>query len=49
MANGTLTLIDALFQEAYICASVGSASPDYNSGPWTPISMLSSSLFIRHY
>ena len=49
MTNGTLTLIDALFQEAYICASVGNASPDYNSRPEAPISMLSSSLFIRHY
>ena len=25
MTNGTLTLIDALFQEAYICASTGNA------------------------
>ena len=49
MTNGTLTLIDALFQEAYICASVGGTSPDYNSRPEAPISMLSSSLFIRHY
>ena len=49
MTNGTLTLIDALFQEAYICASVGNASRDYNSRPKAPISMLSSSLFIRHY
>jgi hypothetical protein len=49
MPNGTLTLIDALFQEAYICAPVGNASPDYNSRPEAPISMLSSSLFIRHY
>ena len=49
MTNGTLTLIDALFQEAYICASVGNTSRDYNSRPKTPISMLSWSLFIRHY
>jgi hypothetical protein len=49
MADGTLTLTDALFQEAYICASVGNASRDYNSRPEAPISMLSSSLFIRHY
>ena len=49
MPNGTLTLIDALFQEAYICAPVGSTSPDYNSRPQAPISILSSSLFIRHY
>ena len=49
MTNGTLTLVDALFQKAYICASVGSTSPDYNSRPEAPISMLSSSLFIRHY
>ena len=49
MTNGTLTLVDALFQEAYICASVGGTSRDYNSRPEAPISMLSSSLFIRHY
>ena len=49
MTNGTLTLIDALFQEAYICASVGNTSPDYNSRPKAPISILSFSLFIRHY
>ena len=49
MTNGTLTLIDALFQEAYICASVGNTSPDYNSRNKSPISMLSYSLFIRHY
>ena len=36
MPCGTLTLIDALFQEAYICAPVGSASPDYNSRPQGP-------------
>jgi hypothetical protein len=49
MTNGTLTLVGALFQEAYICASVGGTSRDYNSRPEAPISMLSSSLFIRHY
>ena len=49
MTDGTLTLTDALFQEAYICASVGSTSQDYNSRPEAPISMLSLSLFIRHY
>ena len=49
MPNGTLTLIDALFQEAYICGSVGATSKDYNSRPRAPITMLSSSLFIRHY
>ena len=49
MASRTLTLIDALFQETYICASVGNASQDYKSKPQAPISMLSSSLFIRHY
>ena len=27
MTSGTLTLVDAMFQEAYICASVGSAVP----------------------
>ena len=36
MANGTLTLIGALFQEAYICASVGNTSRDYNSRPQGP-------------
>ena len=49
MTNGTLTLTDALFLKTYICASVGSQSRDYNSRPKAPISMLSSSLFIRHY
>ena len=49
MTSGTLTLVDALFQKAYICASAGNTSPAYNSGPRTPISMLSLSLFIRHY
>ena len=49
MTNGTLTLVDALFQEAYICASVGGATRNYKSRPEAPISMLSSSLFIRHY
>ena len=33
MANGTLTLIGALSQEAYTCAPVGNASRDYNSKP----------------
>ena len=36
MTNGTLTLVDALFQEAYICASVGSTSQDYNSRSGDP-------------
>ena len=49
MTNGTLTLTDALFLKTYICASVGRQSRDYNSRPKAPISMLSSSLFIRHY
>ena len=49
MTDGILTLADALFQETYICAAVGDASRDYNSRPRAPISMLSLSLFIRHY
>ena len=49
MTDGTLTLFDTVFQTAYICAQVGNASRDYNSRPRAPISMLSSSLFIRHY
>ena len=49
MTDGTLTLTDALFQEAYICAAVGDTSRDYNSRPEAPISILSLSLFIRHY
>ena len=49
MTNGTLTLVGALFQEAYICASVGGATRNYKSRPEARISMLSSSLFIRHY
>ena len=39
MTDGILTLTDALFQEAYICAPVGGASPDYNSRPRAPISI----------
>ena len=49
MTDGTLTLADALFQEAYIRASVGATPRDYNSRPKAPIPMLSYSLFIRHY
>ena len=49
MTNGILTLTDAFFQKTYICASIGSTSSDYNSRPEAPISMLSLSLFIRHY
>ena len=49
MTNGTLALVDTLFQEVYICASTGCTSRDYNSRPEAQISMLSSSLFIRHY
>ena len=49
MASRTLTFADALFQETYICASVGNTSPAYKSRPQAPISMLSSSLLIRHY
>jgi hypothetical protein len=49
MTNGTLTLIGALFQEAYICASVGNTSTDYTSRPQASISILSFSPFIRHY
>lgn len=36
MPCGILTLTDALFQETYICAPVGNASPDYNSRPNGP-------------
>lgn len=36
MTNGTLTLVGALFQEAYICASDGNTSRDYNSRPQGP-------------
>ena len=49
VTNGTLTLVGALFQEAYTCATVGCTSRDYNSRLEAQISMLSSSLFIRHY
>ena len=49
MTNRTFTLTGALFQETYICASVGNTSRDYNSRQKTPISMLSCSLFVRHY
>ena len=36
MTDGILTLADALFQEAYICASDGNTSRDYNSRPQGP-------------
>ena len=36
MTNGTLALVDALFQEAYICASVGGATRNYKSRPEAP-------------
>jgi hypothetical protein len=49
MTDGILTLSDALSQETYTRAFTGNASQDYNSRPEAPISMLSSSLFIRHY
>ena len=49
VTSGTLTLVGALFQEAYTCATVGCTSRDYNSRLEAKISMLSSSLFIRHY
>jgi len=39
MTDGTLTLTDALLQEAYICACVGDAARDYNSRPTAPISL----------
>ena len=47
--SGTLTLAGAFFHKAYACASIGNTSSDYNSRSRTPISMLSLSLFIRHY
>ena len=49
MTSGILTLSDAPFQKAYICATVGSTSSDHNSKPEAPIFTLSWSLFIRHY
>jgi len=49
MKDGILTLSDALFQEAYTCASVGNTSPDYNSRPKALIPKPRLSLFIRHY
>ena len=49
MTDGILTLSDALFEETYIWAFPGDASQDYNSRPEAPISILSFSLFIRHY
>ena len=49
MTNGTLALVDVLFQEAYTCAAIGGTTRNYNSRPEAQISMLSSSLFIRHY
>jgi hypothetical protein len=49
VTDGILTLTDTLFQEVYTCATVSDTSRDYNSKPEASISMLSSSLFIRHY
>ena len=45
----TLTIADALFQEAFICTSIDWTFSDYKSRPTALISMLSLSLFIRHY
>ena len=41
MTSGILTLSDAPFQEAYICATVGSTSSDHNSKPEASIFTLS--------
>ena len=41
MVNRNLTLTDTLFQETYICASIGNTSRGYNSRPKTQISKLS--------
>ena len=49
MTHRILTHSDVLFQEAYIYAYVGDTSRGYNSRLTAPISMPSSSLFIRHY
>ncbi len=49
MKDRILTHFDALFQEAYTCASVSDTSRGYNSRPKAPISTPSLSLFIRHY
>ena len=49
VTNRILTLTDSLFQEVYTCAPISNTSWDYNSKPEASISMLSSSLFIRHY
>ena len=49
MTNRILTLIDALFQYAGTCTSVGNTFPQYNSKPIAPFVKLSISLFIRNY
>ena len=49
ITNGILTLDDSLFQEDYICTPISNTSWDYNSRREAKISMLSYSLFIRHY
>jgi len=45
----TSSLQSSIFKEAYICASIGNTSQDYNSRPGAPLSILSLSLFIRNY
>ena len=49
MTKRILTLIDAFFQYANTCTSVGNAFPKHNSKPEAPIIKLSISLFIRNY
>eukprot|EP00415_Alexandrium_ostenfeldii_P003422 UN3422 len=49
MTKRNLTLIDAFFQYACTCASIGNTFQNYNSRPKAPIFKLSSSLFIRNY
>ena len=49
MEHGTVTLAETLFQDVFMRASVGSISRSYNSMHNTPIFIMSSSLFIRHY
>ena len=49
MTKRILTLIDAFFQYANTCTSVGNTFQKHNSKPEAPFIKLSISLFIRNY
>ena len=49
MANRNITLVAALFQEAYTQAPIGNAFQHYNSRLEAPIIKMSQLMFIRNY